>query len=221
MIELLLRVLPLALGAAITPSLFAVQLLIVSNDPWRARALAAFLGSACAFGIAVTVLLLGFAQLPVSGGGTDSLDGVIRLIAAVLFGAATIYFFVPHPGIQSKVQASIERRVTRAKAIDFFGITFVLSIKDFSSFILIVAAMHDIAVASVDWPYKAVVILLVFSMALSTVIIPPLMRTTLGTPGKTLLTRIYTLTMEHQFFVMGLVFATLTIYLTLSGIRAL
>jgi len=27
--------------------------------------------------------------------------------------------------------------------------------------------------------------------------------------------------MEHQFFVMGLVFATLTIYLTLSGIRAL
>jgi energy-converting hydrogenase Eha subunit B len=33
MIELLLRVLPLALGAAITPSLFAVQLLIVSNDP--------------------------------------------------------------------------------------------------------------------------------------------------------------------------------------------
>ena len=81
--------------------------------------------------------------------------------------------------------------------------------------------MHDIAVASVDWPYKAVVILLVFSMALSTVIIPPLMRTTLGTPGKKLLTRIYTLTMEHQFFVMGLVFATLTIYLTLSGFRAL
>jgi hypothetical protein len=60
-----------------------------------------------------------------------------------------------------------------------------------------VAAMHDIAVASVNWPYKTVAILLVFRMALSTVIIPPLMRTTLGTPGKTLLTSIYTLTMEH------------------------
>lgn len=84
-----------------------------------------------------------------------------------------------------------------------------------------VAAMHDIAVASVNWPYKTVAILLVFRMALSTVIIPPLMRTTLGTPGKKLLTRIYTLTMEHHFFVMGLVFAALTIYLTLSGIRAL
>ena len=78
--------------------------------------------------------------------------------------------------------------------------------------------MHEIAVASFDWPYKTVAILLVFSMALSTVIIPPLMRTTLGTPGKTLLLRIYTLTMEHHFFVMGLVFAALTIYLTLYGI---
>jgi len=221
MIELLISVLPLAIGAAITPSLFAVQLLIVSNDPWRARALAAFLGSAFAFGIAVTVLLLGFAQLPESGGSTDLLDGVIRLVAAALFGAATIYFFVPHPGIQSKVQSSIERRVTRAKAIDFFGITFVLSIKDFSSFILIVAAMHDIAVASIEWPFKAVVTLLVFTLALSTVILPPLMRTALGTPGKTVLTKIYTLTMKHQFFVMGIVFAALTVYLTLSGIRAL
>ena len=81
--------------------------------------------------------------------------------------------------------------------------------------------MHDIAVASFDWPYKTVAILLVFNMALSTVIIPPLMRTTLGTPGKTLLLRIYTLTMEHHFFVMGLMFAALTIYLTLYGIRAL
>ncbi len=221
MVELLLAVIPLGIGAAFTPSLFALQLLIVSNDPWRTRALAAFLGSALAFGIAVTFLLLGFAQLPTPDGGRDLLNGIIRLVAAALLGVAAVYFFIPHPGMQSKVQASIEHRVTHAKPFDFFGITFVLSIKDFSSFILIIPAMHDIAVAEVDWLFKAAVTLLVFALALSTLILPPLMRTALGTPGKSLLTKIYTFTMHHQFVIMGFVFGVLTIYLALSGLRAL
>ena len=95
MAALLFSVIPLGIGAAFTPSLFALQLLIVGNDPWRTKALAAFLGSAVAFGIAVTILLLGFAQLPTTGSSTDLLDGVIRLVAAALLGAAAIYFFIP------------------------------------------------------------------------------------------------------------------------------
>ena len=221
MVELLFSVIPLGIGAAFTPSLFALQLLIVSNDPWRARALAAFLGSAVAFGIAVPVLLLGFAQLPTSDGNKDLLDGIIRLVAAALLGAATIYFFIPHPGIQDRVRNSIEHWVTRAKLFDFFGITFVLSIKDFSSFILIIPAMHDIAVANVDWPIKAAVTVLVFALALSTLIIPPLMRTALGNTDKKLLSDLYTFTMNHQFTIMGVVFGLLTVYLAISGVRAL
>ncbi len=221
MADLLFSVIPLGIGAAFTPSLFALQLLIVGNDPWRTKALAAFLGSAVAFGIAVTILLLGFAQLPTTESSTDLLDGVIRLVAAALLGAAAIYFFIPHPGVQSKVRASIEHRVTRATPIDFFGITFVLSIKDFSSFILIIPAMHDIAVANVDWPIKAAVTLLVFALALSALTLPPLLRTALGNPGKELLTKIYTFTMNRQFIIMGVVFTLLTIYLVISGINSL
>jgi hypothetical protein len=76
--ELLLDVIPLGIGAAFTPSLFAIQLLIVASDPWKVLALAAFFGAASAFGIAVTILLLGFAQLPTSTGGTDIVDAVLR-----------------------------------------------------------------------------------------------------------------------------------------------
>ena len=83
----------------------------------------------------------------------------------------------------------------------------MLSIKDFSSFILIVAAMHDIAVAEINWPLKTVVTLIVFTITLSAMTLPPLVRTALGMPGKAVLTKIYTLTMEHQFFVRCILFA--------------
>jgi hypothetical protein len=219
--ELLLNVIPLGIGAAFTPSLFAIQLLIVSNDPWKVRALAAFLGAASAFGIAVTILLLGFAQLHTSTDTPDVLDGFLRILAAIALGGLTIYFFLPHPGLEKRVAAGIEKQVAKSSSIEFFGITFLLSIKDFSSFVLIVPAMHDIGVADISWPLKLGVTALVFVLALSPLLLPPLMRTGLGTPGKELLKKIYTFTMNHQFTIMGSIFSLLTVYLLVSGLNAL
>jgi hypothetical protein len=219
--DLLLSVIPLGIGAAFTPSLFAVQLLVVDNDPWKLRALSAFLGAASAFGIAVTVLLLGFAQLQPSTNSHDVLDGLLRIIAAVALGVFAIYFFIPHPGLEKRVAADIEKRVAKSIPIEFFGITFLFSIKDFSSFVLIVPAMHDIGVADISWLLKLGVTALVFTLALSPLLFPPLMRTALGPTGRALLRKIYTFTMNHQFTIMGVIFSLLTVYLLVSGLNAL
>jgi hypothetical protein len=219
--ELLLNVIPLGIGAAFTPSLFAVQLLIVANDPWKVRALAAFLGAASAFGIAVTLLLLGFAKLHTSTGGPDELDGLLRLLASAVLGAFTIYFFLPHPGLEKRVATDIENRVAKALPIEFFGITFLLSIKDLSSFVLLVPAMHDIGVADISWPLKLGVTALVFILALSPLLAPPLMRSALGSRGKASINRLYTFTMNHQLTIMGVIFSLFTFYLLISGLNAL
>lgn len=55
-------------------------------------------------------------------------------------------------------------------------------------YILLVAATHDILVTELDCPFKAGTTLIVFTIALSTVILPPLMPTVLEMPGKKLLT---------------------------------
>lgn len=219
--DLLFDVIPLGVGAAFTPSLFAIQLLIVANDPWKVRALAVFLGAASAFGIAITILLLGFAQLPTSTGRTDIVDGILRLLAAIILGALTVYFFLPHPGLEKRVTTDIENRVAKSSSIKFFGLTFLLSIKNFSSFVLIIPAMHDVGVADISWPIKVAVTALVFALALSPILIPPLMRTALGAPGRALLNKVYTFTMSHQFTIMGVIFGLLTFYLLMSGLKAL
>ena len=54
---LLVQVLPLGIGAAFTPSLVALQILIVGQDPWHRRALAVILGAGSAFGIAGALFL--------------------------------------------------------------------------------------------------------------------------------------------------------------------
>ena len=220
MLALLLTVIPLGIGAAFTPSLFAVQLLVVGDDPWRLRALGAFLGAATAFGIALTVLLLGFAQLPAASSGGDPLGAALKIGAGIALIPIAGYFAWPHPQLEQRVRAGIERRVQSASPVDFFGITFLLSIKDVSSFVLLVPAMHDIGVAGIPWPVKIAVTLLVLALALAGVIIPPVLRVATGRRGRGLLQRVYEGTMRNQFRIMAVVFAVLALYLIAIGVRS-
>ena len=219
-LALLLTVIPLGIGAAFTPSLFAVQLLVVGNDPWRLRALGALLGAATAFGIALTVLLLGFARLPAPVTGGDPLGAVLKIAAGIALLAIAGYFAWPHPQLEQRVRIDIERRVQSASPAAFFGITFLLSIKDVSSFVLLVPAMHDIGVSDIPWPIKVAITLLVFALALAGLIIPPVLRISTGARGRGLLQRVYDSTMRNQFRIMAVVFGVLAIYLIALGARS-
>ena len=220
MLALLLTVIPLGIGAAFTPSLFAIQLLIVGGDPWRMRALAAFAGGAIAFGLALALLLLGFAQLPTASTGEDPLGALLRISAAIVLAGIAVWFALPHGDLETRVRSDIERRVQAARPIDFLGLTFLLSIKDVSSFILLVPAMHDIGVAPIPWPAKVGITLLVFALALAGLIVPPVLRVATGRHGRDLLMRIYDSTMRNQFRIMTVVFGVLALFLLVSGIRA-
>jgi hypothetical protein len=137
-----MRVVPLGIGAAFTPSLLALQILVVSGDPWRRRALAVAVGSGLAFGIVGLLFFLGFAQLPVRSTAPSSPDvfgGLIRLGAAGVLTIASVYLFWPHPALQARVESGIKARSARASVVVFFTMAFLLSIKDISS------TQHDLA----------------------------------------------------------------------------
>jgi hypothetical protein len=79
--------------------------------------------------------------------------------------------------LEKRVATKVEDRVVKSLSVEFFGITFLLSIKNFSSFILIIPAMHHIGVARISWPLKVAVTAIVFTLALSPLLIPSPMRT--------------------------------------------
>ena len=219
-----MRVVPLGIGAAFTPSLLALQILIVSGDPWRRRALAVAVGSGLAFGIVGLLFFLGFAQLPVRSTAPSSPDvigGLIRLGAAGVLTIASVYLFWPHPGLQARVEAGIKARSARASLLVFFTMAFLLSIKDVSSFVLLIPALHDIAVSPVSLLARIIALVVLYALALIGVLAPPAARLILGRRANGVMQAIYRFTMDNQFRIVGVVSAVMTVYLLVTGISEL
>ena len=61
--------LPLGLAAAVTPTLFALQVLVVSGPQWQKRSLGVIAGTAIVFVIIFALVLGGLSQLPDAGTG--------------------------------------------------------------------------------------------------------------------------------------------------------
>lgn len=213
MFGLLLQVIPLGIGAALTPSLLGLQILTTSRSPWRARALAVVLGCALAFGVAIGALTLGFAQLPTRHPGRDLTTGLVWLVAGVALAAIAVWLFRPHPGLQKRVEESMTRRMGDARTWTFFTLAFALSIKDVSSFVLLVPATHDIAVSAEPLVVRTVFLVLLFALALSPVLVPPGLRLVLGARADRPMNWIFRAIMDHQLQIAGGVSAAFATYL--------
>ena len=212
-ISLLIRVVPLAIGAAFTPSLFALQILTTSGPKWLSRSIAFFAGSASAFLLACSVLFFGLAQLPHrKPSDPDILGGIIWMLAAIVLLGITIWLFRPHPGLAVKMEAGLKKQIEKAHLATFFGVAFALSIKDVTSFALIVPALHEVTASSVGFLFQLGTGLLVYALALFPVILPPLWRLLRGERAAKDMAGIYRFTMDNQFRIIGVIAALFCLY---------
>lgn len=217
MLALLIHVIPLGIGAALTPSLLGLQLLTTSANPWRARALAVASGSAVAFGIACGALVFGFAHLPDRGDQVDVVAGLIRIAAGVVMLVIAVVLFRPHPRLEEEMERGLNERVAHARTRVFFTLAFMLSIKDVSSFVLLVPATHEIAAAPVPLVMQGAVLLIVYALALSPVLLPPVYRSVRGVKAAGEMAGIYRFVMDHQLRIGAVVALVFAIYLVVSG----
>lgn len=212
----------LGIAAAFTPTLLALQVLIVAGDPWRRRALAVAVGGSSAFILVGALLLLGFAQLPTVALGADTTTGGVLWIAAgVVLLITAVVLFRPHPHMEEKVDADIRGYLAKASPWVFLGIAFALSIKDVSSFVVLAPALHDIAVAPVDVVVKGALVVLLYALALSPVLAPPAFRLLFGHRADEVLRRVYAFTMARQFQIVGSMAAVVGVFLLANGIARL
>lgn len=218
---LLGQVVILGIAAAFTPSLLALQVLIVSGDPWRRRSLAVAVGAATAFGLVGGALLLGFASLPTHTAGADPTGAWLRIVGAMVLAIVAVFLFRPHPGLQARAASEIRGYVARASSWVFLGVAFALSIKDLSSFVVMAPALHDIAVADINVAEKAVLLAVLYGLALSPVLVPPAVRLVFGHRADGAFRAAYAFTMSHQLQLVGGMAAAISVFLLLTGIARL
>lgn len=211
----------LGLAAAFTPSLLALQLLVCSGDPWRARARAVALGGAMAFALVGGLLFFGFAQLPSGTDAVGGLSAVLRIVGGVVLIGFAWWLFRPHPDLSRRVEHDIQGYVARASTLVFWGVAFVLSIKDLSSFVVLAPALHDIATSGYDVIVKALLLVLLYALALLPVLAPPIARRVFGHRADVAFQRVYRFAMDHQFQLVGGMAAVIAVYLVVTGVMQL
>ena len=213
----LLYVIPLGVGAAFTPSLLALQILVTGQEHWRKRAAALAAGSGLAFGLFGVLIIFGFRKLPLPEvDGTDWFGALVRLVSAVVLAVSAVYLFIPHPALQKRVEARIQSYVQNSSLVMMFAIAFLLSAKDVSSFVMLVPALHDIAVCP-NFIEAGVALVVLYTLALSPVLAPIAVRVFFDKGSHDPMQKLYRFTMDHQFQIVGVVAAILSAYLAVSG----
>jgi len=213
----MLDVIPLGIAAAITPTLIALQILVVSGPRWGKRAAAVFLGNALAFVIVASLLLLGLAQLPDAGTGRhDASYPVIRIIVAVILLATAIFFLMPHPMMLAKSKAALQGVEGKAKPWQFAVLAFYFSISDFSTFAVMAPALHDVTISSADLLVQCFFIALFLVLALMATWVPPAIRVLLGSRAEGVLSPIYSFVLNRQFQILAAMCAIFGIYLLIT-----
>jgi len=216
-VETLLYVIPLGIGAAFTPSLLALSILVSGQDQWRKRAAALAAGSFLAFGLFGVLIIFGFRKLPLPEvDGSDWFGALVRLLAAAALAVSAIYLFIPHPALQKRVESRIQSYVQNSSLLMMFAIAFLLSIKDVSSFVMLVPALHDIAVCP-NFIEAGVALVVLYTLALSPVLAPIAVRLFFDKGSRDPMQKLYRFTMDHQFQIVGFVAVILSAYLAVTG----
>lgn len=103
----------------------------------------------------------------------------------------------------------------------FFMMAFLLSIKDISSFVMIIPALQDIAVSPVSLLARIIALVVLYALALFGVLAPPAARLILGHRADGAMQGIYRFTMDNQFRIVGVVALVMMIYLVITGVLEL
>jgi len=182
MAALLASVLPLAVGAAISPTLLALQLLVLTGATKpRARAWALAAGAAL---VLAAFSILGLTVLnrlhPDRHGHASLRDAVIMFLAAGLLAALAVRSLLERPTAAEQHTQHTAGRLERAPTPWFVGVGALGMVVNFSTLVLFLPALREITRSQTDLVVRSVTFAILFLVTLLPVLAPVVLVTVLG-----------------------------------------
>lgn len=215
---LLASVLPLAIGAAISPTILAAQLLLLSNksDPLK-RSAAALIGSGLVL-ILYTAVPLALGVGSSSTNHPSTVDGIVKLVFALLLLGL---------GIKAGLDRGTDPKKEKRKPAEGPGLVrsfefgAVMMLINFTTLALYFPAIHEVSASSESSTDKFVVILIVFLITMIPAYVPLLATLAFGEQARRVLARLnHFLTTHQQGVKVGICFL-FAAYLGVSGLKIL
>jgi hypothetical protein len=211
---LLAETLPLALGAAVSPVLFLLQLTTMTGPRPIAR------GAALALGAAVPLAILSAVAVSV-GSGSDSLrhDTTIKAALDLSLGALLLLLALRTAMRPPKARAPESGRAPSLRRSFLLGVAGMAT--NASTIVLYLAALKLIAASDVGDVAKAAVTVVVFAIAMAVVLVPLALTAIAPGPAGRVLGVTGTWMSAHRRAIGIVLLVVFGTWLTAKGVRAL
>ncbi len=219
---LLASTLPLALGAAISPTLFALQLMVLSGRTKRlARGWALAAGAAVILGAFAVLCVTLLDRLHQATHHHSVHDAVIDFVAAGLLVALAARSLHHRPTAGEENKERTEGRLTSAPTFWFFGIGAIGMVVNFSTLVLFLAAMHEITRSAVGTTGRVVDFAVVYVVTLLPVLVPVGLVAALGERADPPLRATHAFVADHGRSIGITVEVVFAVYLAVKGVGEL
>jgi Na+/melibiose symporter-like transporter len=195
--QVLPLVLPLSLGAAVSPTLLTIVLLILAGKVDRKpRAWAFTAGVALVSAVAIALFATVWANVQLGSSHPSTSSRIVHGVLAAALLALGVHALVrrepngPHP-------SRAKQRMADARPRLFLGIGAVAMASNFSSLVLMVAATHQIT-KDLHGDEQLTPLAFLFLCAVAPVLIPTLATTLMGSRADPALDRLNRFTTDHS-----------------------
>jgi len=214
----LLEILPLGLGAAVSPLVVAGEIYCISEPEAGLRRGWLFTaGSALVVGIWLAIGLAMGHALPTRPDGADAISVALRLAMGLVMLVLGIQLLLHPPrGATARSGPGPKRPDLRA-----FALGVGVMAQNMSSLVLFFPAVADITRAGKASGGEAMPLTVLVLLTLSPCLVPPLLVSLGGQGGRTLLDRFNRWLKPKQWALGLMVFFGMAAYLLISGIQAL
>jgi len=221
--SLFASVLPLAVGAAISPSLIALQVLVLaSKESAKLKALALTAGAAAT--LAVISVLAATLLRSADNRAADSSHGAtyigLHLVCAAILAGLGVRALLKKPSPGERHQSKVGAKLSAAGPGFFLGVGVVGMLTDVSSLVLFIPAMHDIVRSDVGFADKVAVYAFLFVMVLLPLILPLLLVVAMGKRADVLLAQLNGFIGKNARFINAGICFIFAVYLAVLGIKA-
>lgn len=220
MSDLLAHVIPLALGAAISPLLLIVQVYVLSGGRQPIiRALSVTVGALIALGGFTLILVFFFHGTSALSGGKSTTSAYIH------FGAALLLLLLGLRNLKNRDKdsssANRAKKIADARSSTFLVVGIVIMLFNVTSLVLIAPAIHDIEAASVSTSDKVLAYILLMVIALLPLAAPLIVTVAMGSKSAPFLAKLNQFVTDHNAVINACVCFGFAVYLLVNGVLAL
>lgn len=215
------KVLPLALGAAISPVLLLLQVatLASKNYPLR-RALLILASSSAVTAIVIIAISLTNQQSTTTSAPQESIHGWIEIVLATLLAANALRIILAPPS-DTEVKAKPDEANPRLHPVRYLLLGLAAMVTNFTTIVLLIPAVHEVVTAPISNSDQVVLLISVGLLVEFVAFFPIIVVVAAGKKGPVMLDRLSNFLHRHRHRIAIVVSLVFAIYLAYSGIKAL